>query len=314
MTHSTVQHQERHAAPQQDSREALRQQMLQPLLATLTSTGVHESCVPGLRLFRSDAPTSATPTIYEPTLCLLLQGSKQLLLGEELLHYSTLQFLLVPVMLPVSGKIVHASSNEPYIGLSLNLDLRELTELVIDLGDKIPRQPVPARGISIADADLVLLSVFQRILQLLQQPQDIDVMFPLLKRELLYRLLLSRVGGHLREFTLLDSQASRIGKVIDTLRQRYNQPLRIKDLADVAHMSESSLFQSFKAVTSMSPLQFQKQLRLNEARRIMLYEGVEAATASYKVGYESPSQFSREYSRLFGAPPKADVARFRQTL
>lgn len=314
MTHSTVQHQERHAAPQQDSREALRQQMLQPLLATLTGTGVHESCVPGLRLFRSDAPTSATPTIYEPTLCLLLQGSKQLLLGEELLHYSTLQFLLVPVMLPVSGKIVHASSNEPYIGLSLNLDLRELTELVIDLGNKIPRQPVPARGISIADADLVLLSVFQRILQLLQQPQDIDVMFPLLKRELLYRLLLSRVGGHLREFTLLDSQASRIGKVIDTLRQRYNQPLRIKDLADVAHMSESSLFQSFKAVTSMSPLQFQKQLRLNEARRIMLYEGVEAATASYKVGYESPSQFSREYSRLFGAPPKADVARFRQTL
>lgn len=295
-------------------RETLRQQMLQPLLRTLTQTGVHDSCVPGLRLFRSDAPTSATPTIYEPTLCLLLQGCKQLLLGEEMLQYSTLQFLLVPVMLPVSGKIVHASSSKPYVGLSLNLDLRELTELVIDLGDKVPRLPAPARGISVADADMVLLSVFQRILLLLQQPQDIGVMFPLLKRELLYRLLLSPLGGHLREFTLLDSQANRIGKVIDTLRQQYNQPLRIKDLADVAHMSESSLFQSFKAVTSMSPLQFQKQLRLNEARRIMLYEGVEAATASYKVGYESPSQFSREYSRLFGAPPKADVARFRQTL
>lgn len=306
--------QQQQQKPSQDAREALRQQMLQPLLNILTTSGVSNSCVPGLRLFRSDAPTSATPTIYEPTLCLLLQGCKQLLLGEEVLQYSTLQFLLVPVMLPVSGKIVHASSGEPYIGLSLNLDLRELTELVIDLGDKVSRLPVPARCISVCDADMTLLSVFQRILQLLQQPQDIEVLFPLLKRELLYRLLLSPIGGHLREFTLLDSQASRISKVIDTLRQNYNQPLRIKDLADVAHMSESSLFQSFKAVTSMSPLQFQKQLRLNEARRIMLYEGVEAATASYKVGYESPSQFSREYSRLFGAPPKTDVARFRQTL
>lgn len=297
-----------------EPRELLRQQMLQPLLSTLTNTGVTESCVPGLRLFRSNAPTSATPTIYEPTLCLLLQGSKQLLLGDELMHYNQLQYLLVPVLLPVSGKIVKASSSEPYLGVSINLDLRELTDLVIDLGDKVPRQPLPARGISVGDADVDILSVMQRILQLIQQPADIAVLYPLLKRELLYRLLLSPAGSHLREFTLLDSQANRITKVIELLRERYNQPLRIKELADVAHLSESALFQSFKAVTSMSPLQFQKQLRLNEARRIMLYEGIEAATASYKVGYESPSQFSREYSRLFGAPPKADVARFRQTL
>lgn len=297
-----------------DERELLRQQMLQPLLTTLTATGVNDSCVPGLRLFRSDAPTSATPTIYQPTLCLLLQGRKQLLLGDELLNYNQLQYLLVPVLLPVSGKIVAASKAQPYVGMSIDLDLRELTDLVIDLGDKVPRQAAPARGISVGDADMALLSVFQRILQLLQQQQDIAVLYPLLKRELLYRLLLSPVGGHLREFTLLDSQANRISKVIELLRQRYNQPLRIKELADAAHLSESALFQSFKAVTSMSPLQFQKQLRLNEARRIMLYEGLEAATASYKVGYESPSQFSREYSRLFGAPPKADVARFRQTL
>ncbi|SNY52237.1 transcriptional regulator, AraC family [Arsukibacterium tuosuense] len=297
-----------------DERELLRQQMLQPLLTELSSTGVSDSVIPGVRLFRCNAPTSATPTIYEPTLCLLLQGSKQLLLGDELLLYNQLQYLLVPVMLPVSGKIIKASNAEPYIGMSINLDLQELTDLVIDLGDKVPRQPTPARGISVGDADPALLSVFQRILQLIRQPQDIAVLLPLLKRELLYRLLLGPVGGHLREFTLLDSQANRISKVIELLRQRYNQPLRIKELADVAHLSESALFQSFKAVTSMSPLQFQKQLRLNEARRIMLYEGLEAATASYKVGYESPSQFSREYSRLFGAPPKADVARFRQTL
>ena len=295
------------------AREALRQQLLQPVLASISATGVNDSQVPGLRLFRSDAPTSATPTIYQPTLCLLLQGSKQLLIGEEQLTYSELQYLLVPVLLPVSGKIVKASSQAPYLGLSIDLDLRELTELVIDLGDKVPRQRTPARGISVGDADADILSVFQRILQLLLQPADIAVLYPLLKRELLYRLLLSPLGSQLREFTLLDSQSNRISKVIELLRERYNQPLRIKELADVAHLSESALFQAFKAVTSMSPLQFQKQLRLNEARRIMVHEGIEAATASYKVGYESPSQFSREYSRLFGAPPKADVARFRHS-
>lgn len=297
-----------------DQREALRQAMLQPLLTTLTDTGVNDTQIPGVRIYRSNAPTSSTPTIYEPTLCLMLQGSKHLLIGDDLLQYNQLQYLLVPVMLPVSGKIVRASNNQPYVGMSINLDLSELTDLVIDLGDKVPRQLTPSRGISVGDADLTVLSVFQRILQLLQQPQDIAVMLPLLKRELLYRLLLGPVGGHLREFTLLDSQANRISKVIELLRENYRQPLRIKELADAAHLSESALFQSFKAVTSMSPMQFQKQLRLNEARRIMLYEGVEAATASYKVGYESPSQFSREYSRLFGAPPKADVTRFRQTL
>jgi AraC-like DNA-binding protein len=297
-----------------DEREHLRQQMLQPLLASLHSTGVSETAIPGVRLFRSDAPTSATPTIYEPTLCLLLQGSKQLLLGDELLHYKQLQYLLVPVMLPVSGKIVKASSTTPYIGLSISLDQQDLTDLIIDLGDRVPHQSTTPRGISVGEAEPALLSVFQRILQLLQQPQDISVLLPLLRRELLYRLLLGPVGSHLREFTLLDSQANRISKVIELLRERYTQPLRIKELADAAHMSESALFQSFKAVTSMSPLQFQKQLRLNEARRIMLYEGLEASTACYRVGYESPSQFSREYSRLFGAPPKADVSRFRHAL
>lgn len=295
-----------------EQRELLRQQMLQPVLAVLPTTGVNETLIPGLRLFRSNTPTAATPTLYEPTLCLLLQGSKQLLLGDELLHYQELQYLLVPVLLPVSGKIVKASEQAPYLGIALSLDLRELTTLVLELGDKVPLQTTAARGISVGEANLAVLSVFQRLLQLLQQPEDIAVLLPLLKRELLYRLLQSPQGGQLREFTAQDSNASRISKVIELLRQRFNQPLRIKDLADAAHLSESALFQSFKAVTSMSPLQFQKQLRLNEARRIMLHEGIEAATASYKVGYESPSQFSREYSRLFGAPPKTDVARFRQ--
>lgn len=288
--------------------------MLQLLLQAITTNGLSDTIIPGVKLYRSDGPTAATPSIYEPTLCLLVQGSKLVWLGDEQLQYNELQYLLAPVTLPVSGKIITASPDKPYIALSVSLDLRELTDLVIDIASKVSPSAIPARGIAVGDADFCLMSVFQRLTQLLQSPHDIPVLLPLLKREMLYHLLLGPLGSQLREFTLIDSQAHRISKVIDMLHQRYNQPLRIKELADAAHLSESSLFQAFKTVTSMSPLQFQKQLRLNEARRIMLYEGVEAATASYKVGYESPSQFSREYSRLFGAPPKTDVARFRLTL
>jgi len=295
-----------------DERESLRHQMLQQLLQVVTSNGLSDTRIPGVKLYRSDGPTAAVPTIYEPTLCLLVQGSKKIWLGDEQLQYRELQYLLAPVTLPVSGKVLTASPDQPYIALSLSLDLRELTDLVIDIAHQVPSPTFPARGIAVGDADLSLMSVFLRLTQLLQSPQDIPVLLPLLKREMLYRLLLGPLGSQLREFTLIDSQAHRISKVIDILHQRYNQPLHIKELAEAAHLSESALFQAFKAVTSMSPIQFQKQLRLNEARRIMLYEGLEAATASYKVGYESPSQFSREYSRLFGAPPKADVERFRR--
>lgn len=295
-----------------DERESLRHQMLQQLLQVVTSNGLSDTRIPGVKLYRSDGPTAAVPTIYEPTLCLLVQGSKKIWLGDEQLQYHELQYLLAPVTLPVSGKVITASPDQPYIALSLSLDLRELTDLVIDIAHQVPSPTFPARGIAVGDADLSLMSVFLRLTQLLQSPQDIPVLLPLLKREMLYRLLLGPLGSQLREFTLIDSQAHRISKVIDILHQRYNQPLHIKELAEAAHLSESALFQAFKAVTSMSPIQFQKQLRLNEARRIMLYEGLEAATASYKVGYESPSQFSREYSRLFGAPPKADVERFRR--
>jgi len=300
-----------------DERESIRLQILQSLLQTIQSSGFNETNIPGVKLYRSDGPTSATPAIYEPTLCLLVQGSKQVWLGDELLQYRELQYLIAPVTLPVSGKVVTASPANPYIAMSISLDLRELTDLVIDITPKVVPQRtlgsgIPIRGIAVGDADLSLMSVLQRLSQLLQSPQDIPVLLPLLKREMLYRLLLGPVGSQLREFTQIDSQAHRISKVIEMLHQRFNEPLRIKELAEMVHLSESAFFQAFKAVTSMSPLQFQKQLRLNEARRIMLHEGMEAATASYKVGYESPSQFSREYSRLFGAPPKTDVARFRQ--
>ncbi|RUO33772.1 AraC family transcriptional regulator [Aliidiomarina soli] len=297
-----------------DDRESLRQKMLVPVLKAIDSPGLTSTRIPGVKLYRSDDLTTAAPAIYEPNLCLILQGEKEVWLGDELLEYGELRYLLAPVALPVTCKIITASRDKPYLALSVSLDLDELTDLVIDMPRKSTTAETPTRGIAVGDADLTLITVFHRLIELLESPEDIPVVLPLIKRELLYRVLLSPLGSRLREFARVDSQAYRISKVTEILRAQYKQPLRIKELAEAAHLSESGLFQAFKAVTSMSPLQFQKQLRLNEARRIMLYEGAEASTASYKVGYESPSQFSREYSRLFGAPPRADVTRFRQSL
>jgi len=287
------------------------EQLKAQVLPHMPGYGGIETPIPELFLYRTDGTTEVTPVVYEPSLCLMLQGEKEVYLNNERIVYDPLSYLLVPVTVPVSGKVTKASIDKPYLAMRMTIDLKELADLVIDLGGRVERSKAQVKAMSVGRVDESLLSAFSRLVQLLDKPADIPVLYPLLKREILYRLLLGDSGSQLRDFMLLDSQGHRISKVIEILRKKYNEPLRIKDLADEVHLSESALFQAFKAVTAMSPLQYQKKLRLNEARRIMLYEGVEAATASYKVGYESPSQFSREYSRLFGAPPKADIERVR---
>ncbi len=287
------------------------EQLKAQLMPHMPGYGMLESIIPDLVLYRSEVTTEITPVIYEPSLCIMLQGEKEVYLSNDRIVYDPLSYLLVPVTVPASGKVTKASPKTPYLALRLTIDLKELADLVIDLGGRVERSKEQVKAISVGRVDEGLLSAIARLLQLLDKPADIPVLYPLLKREILYRLLLGDLGSQLRDFILLDSQGHRISKVIEVLRKKYNEPLRIKDLADEVHLSESALFQAFKAVTGMSPLQYQKKLRLNEARRIMLHEGIEAATASYKVGYESPSQFSREYSRLFGAPPKADIERVR---
>ncbi|MDX3774956.1 AraC family transcriptional regulator [Chromatiaceae bacterium AAb-1] len=299
--------------PERSDLELCRMQLIQQLMQIIPGNSVVNTAIPCLNLFRMAATTGSMPVIYNPTLCLMLQGAKQIWLGNECINYTPLNYLLAPVTVPVTGKIVQASAEKPYLGLSIDIDIKELADMVIELGPKVGCTTEQARGLHIGTVDLPLLSAVQRLVKLLQTPDDIPVLMPLIRREILYRLLQGELGAQLRNFTRQDTQAHRIARVIELLHQRFHEPLRIKDLANIVHLSESALFQSFKAVTSMSPLQFQKKLRLNEARRIMLYEGMEAATASYKVGYESPSQFSREYSRLFGAPPKTDIARFRQS-
>lgn len=287
------------------------EQLKTQLSSHMPADGVKECIIPELYLYRTEVTTDVTPVVYDPSLCIMLQGEKEVYLNNDKLVYDPLSYLLVPVTVPVSGKVTKASVNKPYLALKMTIDLKKLADLVIDLGGRVERSKDQVKAMSVGRVDEALLSAVSRMVQLLDKPSDIPVLYPLLKREILYRLLLGDLGSQLRDFMLLDSQGHRISKVIEILRKKFNEPLRIKDLADEVHLSESALFQAFKAVTAMSPLQYQKKLRLNEARRIMLHEGIEAATASYKVDYESPSQFSREYSRLFGAPPKADIERVR---
>lgn len=276
--------------------------------------GIHESAIQGLDLLRCEHPTNPAPFVYEPSLCFLVQGTKAIELGDRQIAYRPLSYLMTAVHLPVLGRIVEATPERPYLALRLKVDRQEVAEMMMGLGESVPFQNQDdvcsgtECGLCVTVMDEPMQNAVLRLLQLLDSPNDIPVLAPLVRREIIYRALMGERGSIMRKFAATDTQAHRISTVISTLREHYAQPLRVSQLAEAANMSESTLYHSFKQVTRMSPLQFQKKLRLHEARRLMLTEGLEAATASYRVGYESPSHFSREYSRLFGAPPKADIA------
>lgn len=301
-----------------DETIASPQQQLARIVGDWTpEPGIHGSAIEGLKLLRAEAPTSFESSVCEPALGFLIQGSKTVRLGDKEIAYSALTYGANTVHLPVLGQITDASPERPYLAAKITLTPQEVTELVLKAGDQLPALdgedhcPELNCGLCMAPMDAGMQDAVTRLLSLLDTPSDIPVLAPLARREVLYRALIGELGARMRRFAATDSQAHRISRVIATLKDNYTKPLRISDLADEANMSESGLFHSFKQVTRMSPLQFQKKLRLHEARRLMLAEGLEAAVASYRVGYESPSQFSREYSRTFGAPPRADVTRLR---
>lgn len=285
--------------------------LTQRLLPLLTKDSLTETAVDDISLMHLSQPSQPRAIVYRPAVCFMLQGAKELLVGNTRVTYEQMNYLVIPVMLPVSGRVSQASPDKPYIGLSFEFDAAELRELILLLGDRIPAPVKSQSSLSVGSVDNDMMQLLERATELLEKPDDAPVLLPLIKREMMYRLLLGELGGLLREFNLIDSQASRVAQVIEVIKRRSHEPLRVKDLADTVHLSESALYQAFKAVTSMSPIQFQKKLRLDEARRIMLFEGLDVSTACYQVGYESPSQFSREYSRLFGRSPKADINDFR---
>jgi AraC-like DNA-binding protein len=274
--------------------------------------GLLVTAISALSLSRRDAPTQPTSYMYEPSICLIAQGAKRVLLGDDTYVLDVHHFLITSVDLPTVVQIIKASREKPYLGLILKLDRREISQLMVDSHLPSPRAQQSSRGMASGEVTLPLLSAFQRLIDLLAEPEDIPILAPIIQREIMYRLLVGDQGARLRQIASAGSQSHQIAQAIGWLKSHYTLPLRIDDLAAQVQMSPSTFHHHFRALTAMSPLQYQKWLRLNEARRLMLTERLDAATAAFQVGYESPSQFSREYSRLFGTPPLRDITYLRQ--
>lgn len=298
--------------------ERLRQRALALALRHAPADGLHDTALPGLALIRASATAQALPAVYAPGLVLVLQGRKQAQLGAQTLRYDPLHCLLVSMTMLPLGQITEASPAQPYLCLRLSSSTQMLADLLLQCGPAAPApSPAPAAraaapvGLNLSPVTTPLLDAALRLLQLLDTPQDQAMLGPMLQREIFYRVLTGPLGAQLRALASGDSSTQRVARAVDALTQRYAEPLRIEELATLAHMSPSSLHQHFKQLTSLSPLQYQKQLRLQQARRLMLAEGLDAAAAAHQVGYESPSQFSREYRRLFGTPPRSDMAQWR---
>jgi AraC-like DNA-binding protein len=276
--------------------------------------GSFQTLIKPLFMVRHDRPLQSVPGLVQPALCIMAQGRKDVTLGGELFTYDPLNYLVLSVALPISGKVIHATPEDPHLAMRLDIDPADINALIAEAGPmSVPTRP-SGRGMYVERIDSQLLDAVIRLIRLLDSPKDIPMLAPLITREILYRLLRGSEGYRLYEIAISNCQTHRVTQAIKWLNEHFQQPLRIEELAREVNLSVSTLHHRFKAVTAMSPLQYQKQLRLQEARRLMLSDGLEASAAGYKVGYESPSQFSREYSRLFGAPPLRDLARLRKTL
>ncbi len=274
------------------------------------SEGFNATIVPSVGLYRASSTTSSFPAVYEPGLCVVLQGRKCASLGRELYIYDPLNYLVVSVTLPIASQILEATPERPYLCLRISIDITTIAELLAQLPAPPLDKSQSNRGLFVARSSDAMLDAVVRLVRLLDSPQDALALAPLVLREIHYRALTGELGHRLQELCS-SGHAQRIARAIGLIKTRYAEPLRIESLAESLHMSASSLHHHFKSVTSMSPLQFQKHLRLHEARRLMLIEAVDAATAAHRVGYESPSQFSREYRRLFGAPPRREIEAMR---
>jgi AraC-like DNA-binding protein len=273
--------------------------------------GVYKTDINKLEFTRESSPSTVIHGVYEPILAIVVQGKKEALLGEETYRYGAGQYLVVSVDLPLSGFVVEATPDKPYLGFKLNLDPAQLCDIIAQIKPGTRKKENSVRGLFVSNASASLLDCAIRLTRLLDTPQDIPILAPMIIREIYYRLLIGEQGEAVRQIATSGSNMQRIAEVIKVIKADFTKPMRVEHLAAQVSMSVSSFHHHFKEVTSMSPLQYQKQLRLLEARRLMLAENSDAANAAYQVGYESPSQFSREYSRMFGAPPITDIQRLR---
>lgn len=271
------------------------------------------TAVPGFSLHRIGRPTPLEPCLYEPSVTLVVAGQKRVNLGEESYLLTPRHFLLVSQNLPVTPQILGASTEHPFIALSLRLDMAALTALMLSHDFPPIGKGAPNRAMALGEAAPELLDAFRRLVSLLDSPRDLPALAPLIQQEILYRLLTSSQGERLQQMAAVGSHSHRIARSIKWLGTHFQKPLKIEELAEHVGMSASSFHRTFKEVTAMSPLQYQKTLRLSEAQRLMLTQKMDAARAAYEVGYVSPSQFSREYRRQYGTSPSGHVAELRHT-
>jgi AraC-like DNA-binding protein len=273
------------------------------VLAACPAPGVHATAIQGVSLIHADAPSLPIPLLYTPRLCVGIEGTKELALGERVFHYGPGDELIASVALPVTGRV----ATVPYLAFAMELDVVEIAELHLEL----PPADEPAPGLITGPASRELVDAVTRAVRMLRHPHELPTLGPLVRREILFRALTGPRGALLRRLALDHGHAAGIARTIAHLRTHFSEPIAIERLAREAAMSVTSFHRHFKAVTAMSPLQYQKQLRLQEARHLLLAEATDVASVSLRVGYESTTQFTREYARLFGAPPRRDAERLR---
>lgn len=284
---------------------------LQTLLERHCRGNQSDTAIRGLTLYRAEAPAPRVSTNYWPALCVVAQGVKQVVVGERIFQYDPMNYLIVTVGLPVTARIVEASPECPLLALTIDLDPIRIGEVMLDLPDDVALSGHPA-ALAVSSISNELLDAVTRLVAMLDDPDDIAALAPLIEREILYRLLRGEHASLLRQIVTAGSHLSQIGRATDWIRTHYAERVSIDDLASLADMSVTSFHRHFKAITAMSPLQYRTQMRLQEARRLMLVDAAAASTIAMGVGYESVSQFSRDYRKMFGMPPAADAARLRR--
>ena len=270
--------------------------------------GLLSTAIPNLQLFKTSVPNEPIPSVINCSLCLLLQGEKQIALHDNVIGYTSSEYLIVSVDLPIVGKVIRASVDKPYLAIKIDIDNQILSDLLLKLNFASPQKSDSSLGLQIAKIDNSLAESVVRYVKMLDKPEDIPILSDQLLREITYRVLQSDYGHFLSRVACRDVNLNRISKSIQTLKSSIDKPISVEELAQMSGMSVSSFHAHFKKITAMSPLQYQKKLRLIEARNLMLSEHVDATSAAYKVGYESPSQFYRDYARMFGDSPKRDIA------
>lgn len=276
--------------------------------------GTHETAIPALHFFRASRISEPLYSVYEPSICIVAQGSKVVLLGQERYEYDPNSYLTTSVHLPVTGRVVEASQEDPYLCLQLTFNMNQILTVLQASEQTVGANREAGRSLAISRMNDTLYDAVLRLVKLLEAPQDIPVLAPYAIHEIIYRVLRDEHNAALKQFALIGSHSQRIAKAIERLNRNFASPLQVDELAKEASMSPSSFYHYFKEVTGMSPIQYQKRIRLQEARQLLLTERIDAAEAAFRVGYESPSYFNREYAHMFGLPPIKDVRRFHDAL